>query len=352
MTLCKSIKELGVDLQSQAALDYATYILRYIVGLDNAFAFQRNFKGACESAKVFRLGLANQAYFTLQLKYAFLSAALGKLTPEQLSSIQADFQIVRDDMVMLKRVLLQRGLRKEVKTTGVRSSDVTRSRMQFDLQIYQQLYPHVLRVIGSITYRRMRFITTSTNTEFVDLNNELVCKSLNVFYSMMPIRKELAHVKNYVLRAVNNHAINMIEERTSGKRGRLVQGAKDGFGGHNYDLTVVSNNQLKVEEAEIAYDDLASDGSDLTETLDFDRLLKRYSAPNCRTFLLLVTGNEDPAFTDYLRRQKCLRQGEDSSDYYHRADRDQYHAHITAFLGIDKSLSNAFLGFLGRALGR
>jgi hypothetical protein len=175
-----------------------------------------------------------------------------------------------------------------------------------------------------------------------------------VFYSLMPLRKSVAHVKNYILRALNNETVNMIDESTSEKRGRLVQGAKDGFGGNNYDLVVVSDNQIKVSsDGEVsAYDDLGHDGSDITETLDFDRIMRRYgTVPNRKKFLLLITGHEDQEFTDYLNAQRCLRKGEDSIDFYNRASHEEYQQHINAYLGIDPSLSKAFLGFLGQALG-
>lgn len=355
MTLCRSILDLGVELNSPEAVTYATHIFRYISGMDDAFKFQRNFKSVCNSAKDFRLSLAHKSYFSVNLKYAFLSAGLGKLTTDTLEGVQKEFHITHNDTVMLKRVLLVRGLRTEIKVQGYKPVDVTPLRRDADLIVFRELYPAIQRVIGSITYKRMRFISSSTNTEFFDLNSELTCKALSVFYSLMPLKQpvEIAYVKNYILRALNNYAVNMIEARTSAKSGRLVQGAKDGFGGNDYELLIVSNNQIKNEEGDAVYDDLGHDGSDITETLDFDRLIKRYGdAPNRKSFLLLVTGHDDPAFTEYLRSKRCLRTGEDSVDYYNRAATAEYHSRINDFLGIDAGLSRAFLGFLGKALGK
>lgn len=360
MTMCSSLVELGLDIHSPEAVEHARDILRYLAGIDDAFAFQRKFKKVCAvesnpSAKVFRLGFIRKAYFCRQLKYAFIAAGLATPTTETLGAIQRDFSITHNDMVMLKRVVLMRGVRASVKGKGYKAHEVSRLRMDADMLIYRQMLPDIQRVIGSITYRRMRFISTSTNTELSDLSNTLQCKALSTFYSLMPIRKEIAHVKNYILRALNNEAVNMIEENTSEKSGRLVQGAKDGFGGNGYELVVVSNNQIKtgVDGEAVAYDDLGDDGSDITETLDFERLLRRYgNEPNRRAFLMLVTGHDDSNFTEYLTAQRCLRQGEDSVDYYNRVPPQEYHTQINAFLGIDAGLSKAFLGFLGRALGK
>jgi hypothetical protein len=360
MTLCRSLIDLGLDLNSPEATVHALDIFRYLSGVDTAFDFQHKFKKVCApdtnpSAKDFRMSFSRKAYFCLYLKYAFISASLSpRLTPEIMGNIQQDFNIDRNDMVMLKRVLLMRGVRSAVKAKGYKSHEVTRMRMEADKIVYREMLPEIQKVVGSITYKRMRFISTSTNTDFSDLNNTLQCKALSTFYSLMPIRTTLAHVKNYVMRALNNEAVNMIAESTSEKRGRLVQGAKDGYGGNNYELVVVSNNQIKAGvDGEISYDDLGNDGSDITETLDFDRLVRRYGdAPNRKAFLMLVTGHEDQMFTDYLNRQRCLRNGEDSVDYYNRVEFPEYHAHINAFLGIDSDLSKAFLGFLGKALGK
>lgn len=360
MTLCRNLLDLGLNLNEPETVVHALDIFRYLSGIDNAFAFQRKFKKVCAvdsnpSAKNFRLSFARKSYFCLNLKYAFIAASLAPLTTENLSGIANDFGIDRNDMVMLKRVLLLRGVRASVKAKGYKLSEVSRLRMEADKIVYRELLPEIQRVIGSITYRKMRFISTSTNTEFSDLNNSLQCKALSVFYSLMPLRTSVAHVKNYILRALNNESVNMIDESTSEKRGRLVQGAKDGFGGNNYDLVVVSDNQIRVSmDGEVAsYDDLGHDGSDITETLDFDRLLRRYgAAPNRRAFLMLVTGHEDSSFTEFLRKQRCLRNGEDSVDYYNRVQTSEYHDQVNAFLGIDPSLATAFLGFLGKALGK
>lgn len=356
MTLCRSIiEEFGVELHSPQAVTYATHIFRYLAGMDTAFKFQRNFKGVCVSAKNYRLSLATKSYFSVNLKYAFIAAGLDKLTPEVLARVQKDFRITHNDMVMLKKVLMVRGLRSQIKTQGYRPSDVTPLRRDADFIVFRELYPAITRVIKSITYKRMRFISSSTNTEFSDLNSELACKALSVFYSLMPLKQpvSVAYLKNYILRAINNHAVNIIQASTSAKAGRLVQGAKDGFGGNDYDLVIVSNNQIKNEEGDVSYDDLGHDGSDITETLDFDRLMRRYGdAPNRRAFLLLVTGHDDPAFTEYLRSKRCLRAGEDSEDYYNRAPNAEYMARMNEFLGIDAGLSRAFLSHLGKALGK
>lgn len=355
MTLCRNLLDLGVDLQSPESVNYARDIFYYLSGIDNAFAFQRKFKQVCKnkSAKVFRLSFATKAYFSVNLKYAFLSAGLNKLTLDMMHSIQEDFGVTHNDMVMLKRVLLQRGVRSVVKAKGYRPTEVTKQRMELDKSMYAELLPDIQRVIGAVTYKRLRFISTSTNTEFHDLGTQLACKSLSTFYSLMPINKTIDHVRNYVLRAVNNEALNMIEASTSAKRSRLVQGAKDGFGGNNYELMVVSNNQIKSEEAETTYDDLGNDGSDITETLDFDRLLVRYGkTPSRREFLLLITGHDSQLFTEYLRKQRCLRGSEDSVDFYNRCDNDEYQSLVNSYLGVDPDLSKAFLGFLGKALGK
>ena len=360
MTLCRSLVKLGLNLNEPETTVHALNVFRYLAQIDNAFAFQRNFKAVCSpesnpSAKNFRLSFARKSYFCLNLKYAFIAAGLSNLTTENLNSIQRDFNIDRNDMVMLKRVLLQRGVRATIKTQGYKLSEVSRLRMEADKIVYRELLPEIQRVIGSITYKRMRFISTSTNTEFTDLNNALHCKAISTFYSLMPLRKSVAHVKNYIMRALNNESVNIIEENTSEKRGRLVKGASDGFGGNNYDLVVVSNNQLRAkgdDDGELAYDDLGHDGSDITETLDFDRLIRKYGdAPNRRAFLMLVTGHDDYSFTEYLRKQRCLRHGEDSVDFYNRVQPDEYKHQVNAFLGIDPSLSKAFLGFLGKELG-
>lgn len=355
MTLCRNLSDLSLDLHAPETVIHARDVFLYLSGIDNAFAFQRKFKPICKevSAKKFRLSFATNAYFSVNLKYAFLAAGMCKMTPDNMSKIQHDFGITHNDMVMLKRVILMRGVRAMIKGCGYKPSDVTKLRMEADKIVYGELLPDIMRVIQSITYKRMRFISSSTNTEFSDLNNQLACKSLSTFYSLMPIRLPIAHVRNYVLRALNNEAINMIDSSTSAKNGRLVQGAKDGFGGNNYDLMIVSNNQIKNEEGDTAYDDLGNDGSDITETLDFDRLLRKYgSSPSRRDFLMLITGHDDPLFTDFLRKQRCLRSGEDSVDYYNRAKPDEYQKSVNQYLGVDADLSKAFLGFLGKALGR
>lgn len=357
MKLCKSlIDELGVDIRSPEAITHAAYIFRYISGIDNAFAFQRHFKPLCVSAKNYRLSLISKAYFSVKLKYAFIACGLSSVTSEEFVRIQNDFGIDRNDMVMLKRVILMRGMRSLIKNLGYKKADVTLSRYNRDMSVFGTLlYKDVKRVASSIARKRMRFISTANNVAFSDLTNELICKALTVFYSKMPLEQpvNMAHLKNSIMLSMNNHAVNMIEESTSAKRGRLVQGAADGFGGNNYDLIVVSDNQLKSEDGALTYDDLGNDGSDFTEKLDYERIMARYgNVPSRRQFLLLITGHCDDKFTDYLRKKRCLRAAEDSQDYCERASSDEYMGHVSEYLGIDKALARSFLSFLGQSLGR
>jgi hypothetical protein len=361
---------LGLELGSERFYAVFADSLRYITRVDNAYAYQSALKSHIDfsvldiSAQKFRLKLAGYRSCTLSLRYFMLNMIRSKLpTSAYAKEIGVALNLPWSDTYFSYQLLRNNvEFRRSLKTPAITALD----RKTFSVESYRELnqvfsniHAPLMRYVRHITFSKLRFISTSTNTEFADLHADLLLHALQAFQKVMPCDGTIEYVTNYVKRAIHNHAMNMISNATAEKRSRLVKGAADGFN-HGFSLTCVSENQLNVRTGSevIGYEDVVSTehSQDMAARqegeLVIDQLLARYAhAPKKHSMLKILTGSYHEGFTDYLLAHRVLRvDTSDNVDAQEQCPTQTFLGHVCEFLGISVAAATEFLEKLGTKL--
>ena len=340
---------------------------QYIIGSMSAFDYQRalqakvDFSTLSISAKDFRLMVLALGRYTLNLKLYLLTIIKTTRTPKMYSSwLSFRVKTCRDARVHLVDGELCAKAIEPFRTTMRRNKHVVaipkeivnpRQLLHWNLKFNSVVYRAVMKTIRQITFHRLRFISSSTNTDLADLHGDLAIKALQSYYRLVPTTEDDAYIINYLRRAVSNHAKNIIKTYTSQKRGRMVRSGADGFGGSNFDLIVVSENQIKANSDGdvVSYDQIGDadnsfDGMHNIEArLSIEALRMRYRAMPLRYKVLrLVLGDEDEGFTRFLRARGVLRVGT-NSEYQDRCPSEKYNRLIAEYVDVRHSDIQKFI---------
>lgn len=361
------LRNLGVDKDTPEFLRLATVIVRYIIGADSAYECQHglkesfDFKTVDTSAQKFRLYLSDMSYVQMNLKFFCLHLIKHKMNREKLRQGVDDFEVHRNDVVLLRRILEQRGFRSEMRKNEriapIEKQQVTLEAYKSVFTTFDRIYPSLVKHIKSRVYTKLRFISVSSNMEFYDLQMELMCKALQTFIKIVPTDKTELYITNYIRSAISNHTTNMIKSYTTQKRKRMVQGAADGFGGFTYEIPVLSENQLlKTFGVEnLSYESMqgAEESSETDkhreDQLNYESLLRKFGRTNKRRmFIKLMAGQECHFFSRYLARNRLIAHGRDNVDFNEAVDSDAYLDAVCRYLNIRKWKAKRFLNYIAK----
>lgn len=368
-SLCAALRDdLKLDLESDRAILVAQATVLYLCQVTDAYQYQHflkdnvRFRDLAISAKDFRLAIIEKSYFTLNLKFFALNLCKDSLSQANLHHYAHAFDIVRNDVVMLRRAFevrrFRRDMRKSERVKSIKMDDICEGSVEKAQRDFNDMYPDLMKHIRQKTFRKLRFLVKAENTEFSDFNGELLYKAIKTYYLMVPTTKTQAHVLNYLRSSCTNHALNIIGSKTSAGRRRLSNAGKDGFGGQNYALTCVSENQLAVADGEDAFsyeatlnDNNAHDSSKLISELNFERVVMLYGSSNKRRrAIMIVSEQDDSRFTRYLRARDLIRQDEDCTDYVGRVKHENVVVALADHLGVRQDRLHKFLQKVGTEL--
>lgn len=319
----------------------------YLIGTVGAFEYQRAIKKHVTfsklpiSAKEFRLSVLELGRYTLNLKLYMINLIKTQNTPKGYSS----YKEFRRKTCLASGVLLSDGgkcyrvlkpyvwkLRRHAKIKAIPKVIVNPyQKSHWHLKFNSVVYKPVMKTIKQITYTKLRFISSSTNSELSDLHSELAIKALQTYYRLVPTVEDDAYIINYIRRAVSNHAKNIIKMHTSQKRGRMVKSNADGFGGHHFDLIIVSENQIKPLNGvnDIQYDQLGDSLNSfdsmrsIESKLSIKALKRKYRAHPIKYKVLKLVLSEDEGFTKFLRSKGLIRIGT-NEDFQKKCGSDKY----------------------------
>lgn len=365
-TLLESMRQLGVGIGDERLIDVATCVVRHVVGVDNAYKIQADLKKIVDfrhldvSAQKFRLGLLDMSYVHLNLKYFCLNLLHRGVSLKNLREYSEAFEIDRNDVVLIKRVLRNQALRAELRehraVADVDRDTITPKAFKTVFGTFSKIYPDIFRHIKHKTYNKLRFISVSSNIEFYDLHMELVHKALQTYIKLVPTTASDLYIANYIRKTLNNHTTNIIKAYTSQKRGRMVKGASDGFGGNTFDVTVLSENQLfrafgieNISYETLRSGELNSEEEHIKESnISYELILRRFGkTKRQRLFIELIAGQENHRFTSYLRRMKLIAEDQDNVDLQHRCE-IQYFKAICSFLDVAERRARGFMGHIAK----
>ena len=361
------VNDLNLKLNDPVLVDVASDVVLYLTGVNGAYELQHSLKAKVDfsqledSAKTFRLKLLETSYLSLKLKYFSFTLALYPFNQANISKFASDFEMDRNDVVLLKRVFSITGFRTRVRKSE-RILNLNKNNVSYEAycsmyKLFDEIYPNVLWHIKGITNKKLRFITFSNNLVDSDFHSDLVCKAITTFNKLMPTIRDPLYVQNYVKRAITNHTNNIIKSYTTQKRGRLVKGKKDGYGGNSYDLVVTSENQMSVNkdsDGNISYDSLQNsetkrDSIEYQEhKLNFRSILKYHgTTKRRRDFILIISGIEHNGFTDYLHKHCALPEDKDNNDHYNKVAGRIYFKQTCAYLNLCTKRASRFLNYIG-----
>lgn len=368
-SLCSALRHvLKLDLESPRAVQVAQASIKYLCGVTTAYEYQFylkenvRFRDLTISAKDFRLLLIEKSYFTLNVKFCALNLCKATMNLANLHQFTTAFEIVRNDAVLLRRVFEDRTFRRDMRASprlqDIQKEDIAEGSVEKTQRDFNDMYHELMKHIRQKTFRKLRFLVKAENSEFSDFNGELLYKAIKAYYMIVPTRKTPAHVLNYLRTTCTNHALNIISLKTSDKRRRLTNAGSDGFGGSNFSLTCVSENQLASADGEdsLSYEGTLNesnqyDGSRFLSDLNFERVVQTYGKSALRRRAIqIVSGQEDSRFTRYLRARDFIRHDEDCTDYVTRNKHENVVSYLADHLGVPKNRLDKFLKKVGTEL--
>ena len=339
------------------------YSLSYLTGGYTAFEYQRLVKPFCVSmsAKDFRLTLLQHKQIHFGLKLLMLNLSL--VARPDFTDFKRATQGIDVDPVDARQAyrvwLDQRPFRARLAKTARRINRVMPITEQYAVELFTRTYPLVLSYVRAITFKKLRFVARSCNLEMTDIHSELMVKVVQAFYKLCPTDMTEAHIVNYLRRAAHNHAMNIIQAATTQKRGRLIKVGHDQGDNPIFSLTVVSENQLNVAkgsgEESTSYDSVGDPDNQMEKfelSFSVTQLLDKYKSRTRKyRFLLILMGQEDAEFTEWLRARKLCSTSSTNFELQLEVSADQYLEWVCKFLHVGQSSANVFLLQVRKELG-
>lgn len=363
--LIKYIQSVGIDTQSPAGKFLLEESILCMAGVNTAFDFQHNVKAidltqTGMSGKDLRLKLTENSYFTLNVKYAALFLALSPANADSYNKVQA--YLNSEDVHIFREIFSRRKVKARLKQYCINQHisihDVTTKAMSVHKKMFDQHIAKLNKHIKYKVYSKLSFVAKAENTPIADLHSEVMLKVLRAYYHLLPTKQPEAYILNYLRASSTKCVLNMIKAHTTGKRGRMVKGAADGFGGFNYDIVCESENQHRhqpsSEGPEYSYESVTNtisteESRHVESAIMYDRLLSRYVGRK-RAALEIMAGKNDEGFNAYLRKKQSIKDADDHSDYQRRVAHKTFLNSIADYLGVIREAFMKFITNIGNVL--
>lgn len=329
---------------------YAESVL-YLCGVTTAFEYQKYVKPYCtsDSAKVFRLRLQNHGYTNLNIKLFTLRLVKGR---ESFLDLKDEFSIHRNDSICIKSLLentpwFRSMLKKLASSINVDHDHLNVSGVN---KTFNSVYPPVYKYIKHLVYKKLRFVSKSTNTSLEDFHSSVIGKVVQSYHSMIPVHNTDEYIVNYLKQVAHNYIINLIKMHTTQKRGRLVSV------GSGYSLLCVSQNQftpiLNEDGEEISGIDGVDESNERLElTFSVSEVLDKFKASTKKyRFITILLGSEDNEFSHWLRNKKLCKPSEDNVDLQMNIPALQFNKYVADFLDVAYDKVERFLNQLKQDL--
>ena len=354
----------GVSCSSEVFKYIFSTSICYLTGACSAFEFQHCVKPYITtksfSAKDFRLRFHKDQYFCLILKmFVFQIGTYRSIDKKKFAAIADEIGVAECDFPRILKIWSEFSeLRAHVKSV-VKSIPAD---MRYLLEVtniekyFNGIHARIFKYIKFRTYNKLRFVIKSSNYEPSDLHSEIFLKVVQAFYHLLPLRLSEVHTVNYLKRAANNCALNIIESETTQKRGRLVNTGLDSSSSRTFSLLVVSENQMALnpEGKDTSYENLFCDDGHINKfELEFSvsEVLSRYKKLTKKYRLLcILMGAEDTEFTAFLKARKLCVDGEDNHDVQLRTTVQKFNKLLSEFLHVREDKMNVFMLRVAKSL--
>lgn len=359
--LGKYISKFGIDPQSHDGQRLIEECILCLAGVNSAFDFQSNVKSidlspTGMSGKDFRLRLMEKSYLTVNVKYAALFLSLVPNNADSYNKLQSFLS--QSDVQIFRQFFSRRSFKSNVKAyaigRGLKVQDVTYTAMRRDKKMFEAYLPKAMRHIKSRVRKKLTFVINAENDSAKDFTSDLTVKVLRAYHSLIPTKQPEAYIVNYIRRSATNEANNLIDKHTTNKRGRMVRGKEDGFGGHDWEMICRSESQTKInEEGETEYQTLLNQHEDHAPSIDssimMSRLMDKFKGRKLK-ILKILSGTVDEGFTRFLKAKNKLGRGIDHTDYQRRVPHTTYLETLAQYVGVYQDAFMKFVQYIGRVL--
>lgn len=354
-------EQLDVEFRSAKFYQILQAVCFYLVGAKGAFELQSELQDMIDfsklgiSAKDFRLYIMSNNKSLINLKFFLLNIIKTTVEKSEVKALARDCGISSHDgtasyiVVYKHRYKLRRV--KYIKT--LTKEQIAPHNLDTLETLFANIHNKVMATVRQVTYTRLRFCSSSTNTELRDFHADLMFKAVLSFYRLMPTTQPEAYILNYLRRSVSNDAKNTIKKYTSKKGGRLIGTGKDGFGANRSELLVTSENQLNVRQEsdeQISYDSMMAwdiqeeQASNFEVEFSIQQVLERYlHLSNKSRALHILFGHEDQEFTQFLRKNKYIPAGKDQTDFQTKASPEKFRQALALFINVDQPQLEGFI---------
>lgn len=338
-------------------------------GVVKAFEFQKWLKPYCEkhsrranssgkplSGKDFRLILDESGYCLLNVNmFAKHYANTRAMTDDKRYTLAKTFKISKCDYANFCAALTDKSFKQKLmahcKTEGGVSKLLSLENVDI---IWSHIHTPVLKYIHFMIRTKLHFICKSQNIERADFVNDLHIASIKAFYKKVNAGYSLAHLQNSVKLSVHNRAINIIEENTTQKRGRLINVGVDGRGIRQFSLLAMSANQIGVEDTDAFLEQASNDFGQQQEhqelRLSVEQLINTVNSTGTQ-FITLLMGVFDPAFTAWLRLNKKCGKLQDNTDVQLSTSPEAFTQLVSSYLQVKSTKADLFINSLRTKLG-
>lgn len=314
----------------------------------------------------FRLMLREDGYMLTSVKFFAMYLSCHKLTRELAEDTYPQYKLFRCDAKEVYRCFMKRGFktfyRRESEFSWKRL-DVTPAALAIAQENFMDFIPEVKKFC-SIQMRKIQFISSSNNFSRTEFESELIMGGLRAYYYLIPTQKVGNELLNYLRASMSNTNKNIIEKFTSVKRGRLVNEGEDAAGNSHYNLRVVSQSQLNLndEDGEVSYDTIFSEKhAKLHSTEEFEFSVKQIILKKGRSklsdskrqaeLLGLFMGYPNKRFDRFLREKRLIRSEKCSTEFLDGRARDEYLPVLSNYFKVSERCLNLYLAKIGRDLG-
>lgn len=154
--------------------------------------------------------------------------------------------------------------------------------------------------VGKFVYRKLRFIASSNNLQLTDLEQDLLVKGIQVYYSHYPFGSDL-YLENLVKRSIVNQGNRKILYYTAKCRARNIQDEDGNFYNPVRTFLITGDDGSSYVDPEVDQAVGSEDFKSLEFRMTTDRLTKHYAGPTGVAYRLLLVPESTEAFPEFVK---------------------------------------------------
>lgn len=326
----------------------------YVSKLIGAAEYHRKMRGMAVPAKVkeCRMWFTQHGYFPLNLRLFSCHVFGNTLSENAVKTARHKAGLCKSDWRMMNLVVTN-SLRTKFRAMrnakyGGKVPTVTAVQKNCALAVNG-----VHKVVAQIVNRRLRFVQTFNGVSTQDLFGDVMARLVQQFYWGFSVAVK-SHATQFLVATATNTVRNLAHYYSAGCRKQATERDKDGISS----LIVLNEaSRRPTEDDAPCLLDMAEDTADTAPKLvarhDMVRLVFNHATSNKKTiFLMILAGQHNEQFDDWLRESRLLKAWECHSDLQDRVDAKRFVELVASFVSVTVAAARKFLNKIRESLIR